>query len=55
LDNGITVSPTGQSGNIMSPHYSDQAEMFVKGEFRAMMMNLEEIKSSTNRVLILKP
>jgi hypothetical protein len=27
----------------------------VKGEFRAMMMNLEEIKSSTNRVLILKP
>ena len=55
IENGITVSPTGQSGNIMSPHYSDQAEMFVNGQFRKMMMNLDEIKSSTNRVLILKP
>ena len=33
-DSAIGIIPTGQSGNFLSPHYSDQAEMFVKGEYR---------------------
>lgn len=53
-ENGVTVSPTGQSGNVMSKHYSDQAEMFATGKFRKMMMNREEIKSNST-TLLLKP
>ncbi len=53
-ENGVTISPTGQSGNVMSNHYSDQAEMFATGKFRKMMMNREEIKSIST-TLLLKP
>lgn len=53
-ENGISVSPTGQSGNVMSPYYSDQAEMFATGKFRKMLMNKTEIEAS-KRKLILKP
>ncbi|MBS1978228.1 MAG: penicillin acylase family protein [Bacteroidetes bacterium] len=55
LDHGVTVSPTGQSGNRMSPHYSDQAQMYVNGESRLMMMNGEEIRKEATSVLVLKP
>ncbi|MGB3150332.1 MAG: penicillin acylase family protein [Maribacter sp.] len=44
IENSISILPTGQSGNPFSSHYKDQAEMYVKGEFRKMMMNEEEIK-----------
>ena len=53
-ENGVTVSPTGQSGNVMSTHYSDQAEMYATGKFRKMLMNQEAIKS-TSTSLLLKP
>lgn len=55
LDNGMTVSPTGQSGNVMSPHYDDQAEMFATGKFRKMMMNRDEIDKRAKNRLVLKP
>ena len=55
IENGETVSPSGQSGNAMSAHYGDQAEMFATGKSRKMLMNRKEIESvSTNR-LLLKP
>ncbi|MBK7650212.1 MAG: penicillin acylase family protein [Flammeovirgaceae bacterium] len=54
MENGITVSPTGQSGNVMSKHYSDQAEMFVMGKFRKMLMSRKEIESKS-KTLLLKP
>ncbi|MFY0686320.1 MAG: penicillin acylase family protein [Cyclobacteriaceae bacterium] len=45
-NNSWSINPTGQSGNIFSPYYDDQAEMFVNGEFRKMIMNHDEIKRS---------
>ena len=54
LDNGETISPTGQSGNVMSPHYSDQAKMFATGQFRKMLMNRPAIERQSQK-LILKP
>ncbi len=54
LENGVTVSPTGQSGNVMSAHYGDQAEMYANGKFRKMLMNREEIKTKST-TLLLKP
>ena len=55
IEGGITVSPTGQSGNVMSPHYKDQAEMFVKGEFRPMLMDAEQIDRASRNELTFTP
>jgi len=52
-DHARSIIPTGQSGNIMSPHYSDQARMFNKGEYRIINTNKKEI--GKDKVLILEP
>jgi penicillin amidase len=53
VEHALSVLPTGNSGNVMSPHYADQAEMYVKGEFREMKMNRKEISAMGNRLLLL--
>ena len=54
VENSVSILPTGQSGNPMSKHYSDQAEMYIQGKFRKMKMNKTEIiKTSTK--LVFKP
>jgi penicillin G amidase len=50
IENGQTCSPTGQSGNVMSSHYDDQAEMFATGKFRKMLMNQKEIESLSKKL-----
>ncbi|MEH6762292.1 MAG: penicillin acylase family protein [Maribacter arcticus] len=55
IENSISILPTGQSGNPFSSHYKDQAEMFVNGEFRKMMMNKDEVIESSESVLLFKP
>ncbi len=51
IENSWSVLPSGQSGNPMSPHYDDQAELFVNGKFRKMKLNKAEIiKTSTKLV-----
>ncbi|WP_036153861.1 penicillin acylase family protein [Maribacter forsetii] len=54
VENSISILPTGQSGNPFSKHYRDQAEMYVNGEFRKMMMNKAEIQKS-KEILTFKP
>ena len=49
----LTIIPTGQSGNFMSPHYADQAEMFINGEYRTLVSDSKKIKNGT--VLVLEP
>lgn len=54
VENARAILPTGQSGNVFSKHYKDQADRYLKGEFVKMMMNKEEIKASED-VLVLLP
>ncbi|MBC8756461.1 penicillin acylase family protein [Kordia sp. YSTF-M3] len=54
IENGMSILPTGQSGNPFSPHYQDQAELYIQGKFRKMMLNTEEIKRTSKNTLILK-
>ena len=51
IDNSTSILPTGQSGNPWSPHYDDQALMFVNGKFRKMLMDEEAIEESSTGVL----
>lgn len=55
IENSISILPTGQSGNPFSPYYEDQAQMYVNGEFRKMMMNREEIEATSKSLLTFKP
>jgi len=55
IENSLSILPTGQSGNPLSKHYKDQAEMYVNGEFRKMMMNEDEITNEGSSLLTLKP
>ena len=50
-----SILPTGQSGRFMSPHYRDQAEMYVNGEFRKKLMNWDEIEKESPHLTILSP
>ena len=54
IENSMSILPTGQSGNMFSPFYKDQSEMYNKGEFRKMLLNLEAIKEVSKNILILK-
>ncbi len=55
IENSESINPTGQSGNVMSKHYKDQAEMFNDVIYRKQMMNEEEIKSTYENKLVLTP
>jgi penicillin amidase len=51
----MSILPTGQSGNPFSPYYRDQAELFINGKFRKMMMNKEEIINTSRSLLQFLP
>ncbi len=44
VESALSILPTGNSGNVMSPHYQDQAEAYIHGGFRPMLMNEGEIR-----------
>ena len=44
-DQSLTILPTGNSGNFMSPNYADQAERFMVGEYRQALLNGVDIES----------
>lgn len=55
VENSVSILPTGNSGNPMSKHYNDQAEMYNQGKFRKMKMNKKEImETSTKLVFVSK-
>ncbi len=51
VENSMSILPTGQSGNVFSPHYKDQAEKFINGKFIKMVMNPNEIQKIKNKLI----
>lgn len=51
VENSVSILPTGQSGNVFSKHYDDQAEKYLNGQFVKMILNKEEIEKSKNKLL----
>jgi penicillin amidase len=47
-----SILPTGQSGNLFSPWYRDQTEMYAHGQYRPMLMNESMIKNSAKGKLL---
>lgn len=54
VENSVSILPTGNSGNPMSKHYNDQAEMYVQGKFRKMLLNKKEIQKLSTK-MVFKP
>ena len=56
MNNTQMIIPTGQSGNVKSDHYRDQAELYHNGGFRKTMFDLDSIEEDkTIRHLVLVP
>jgi penicillin amidase len=54
IENSYSILPTGQSGNPMSKHYNDQAELYNKGQFRKMKLNKDEIIKTSTKLTFIK-
>jgi len=54
VEQAQSVLPTGESGNVLSRHYDDQAGMYLKCGYRDMLMNPGQIRKSGS-VLMLEP
>ena len=55
VENSESIIPTGQSGNVMSPYYSNQAEKFVTGIYRKQRMNKDDIEKHSVGVSKISP
>lgn len=53
LNEAESILPTGQSGHFMSRHFKDQAEMYLKGQYRTMIFEMNH--KSLSRHLLLQP
>ncbi|MEC5167132.1 penicillin amidase [Flavobacterium sp. PL11] len=51
VENSWSILPTGQSGNPLSAHYSDQAELYNAGKFRRMLLNKKEIVRTSTKLV----
>ena len=54
-DNGRSVTPPGQSGQVFQQHYDDQLVLWLNGVYRRTVMDRSRIENSDYRLLILKP
>ncbi|MCL9781145.1 penicillin acylase family protein [Vibrio sp. S4M6] len=50
-----SILPTGNSGNFMSNHYSDQTEMFLHNRYREVLTDKTKIDQNTEATLIFSP
>ncbi|MBK7431855.1 MAG: penicillin acylase family protein [Bacteroidetes bacterium] len=52
---GYSINPSGQSGNFISKHYSNQVKLYISGKYRKEMMNKDEIKKVCKDILYFQP
>ena len=53
-ENSLGILPTGNSGVPLSKHYSDQVQLYLKGEFRPETMEWEKIEKFPDHVEFVK-
>jgi len=41
VDNGLNITPSGQSGHLLSAHYDDQAGLYAQREFREQTLLID--------------
>lgn len=51
----LCVLSSGQSGHFLSRHYDDQIPLWLKGEYRPMLFDRDDLEAQASAILILKP
>ena len=49
------VLPTGESGQLGSPHYKDQIDLYLSGRYRHAWLERKDVEKHARNTLILKP
>ena len=49
------VIPTGQSGHPFNPHYDDQIELWLNGQYLPMRFSREAVEAAASDHLVLQP
>ncbi len=52
VENSLAIIPTGQSGNVFSKHYKNQAQHYLDGKFFKMLLNKGVIQKSVDKLVI---
>lgn len=55
VGHSFAILPTGNSGNFMSPYYSNQAEMYLKGIYRDVVFTDQQIRQDKKHELVMIP
>jgi len=55
LSRSLTILPSGNSGNVLSPHYSDQVNRYLSGQYRVINMSGERIEKEKSHEIIFLP
>jgi len=55
LDRSLRVLPTGESGQLGSPHCRDQMSLYLEGRYHPDWTNRSDVEKHAEGVLILKP
>jgi penicillin G amidase len=55
VDRSMAVLPTGQSGNPASPHWNDQAPLWIGGSLRPAPVTRRAVEAAAIRTLLLVP
>jgi len=55
MKNSRRVIPAGISGNFMSPHYDDQAQLWCNGKYRPFVLDRKSVEEDVRHTLILLP
>jgi penicillin G amidase len=50
-DSALNITPAGQSGHVLSPHYDDQFEMYLAGKFRVMRFQRANVEGTLLRLI----
>ncbi|HMS63822.1 MAG TPA: penicillin acylase family protein [Ignavibacteria bacterium] len=51
----LSIIPTGQSGQPLHPNYSDQARLWLNGDYKKVSTNFEDLKKEKLKLLALEP
>ena len=55
LRHSYSILPSGNSGNILSPHYDDQVAMFLRGEYRVINFMPDQIQRNKMHEMVFLP
>ena len=55
LNGALAIIPTGESGQPMHEHYSDQAPLWLSGEYHRMPLDSARVAEATKHTLYLLP